>query len=79
MDGLEYGDDQGDDDREEESMLDAQGRRVSEPSQKRARLEPQRDADRDIYRQHSSTYPPPMSRSLREQGGTMGPPQTVLP
>ena len=76
MDGLEYQDEQGD---EERTMLDENGRRISEPSRKRAHLETPHDSGREVYRQHSSTYPPPLGRSLREHVGNMGPPQAILP
>lgn len=73
MDGLEY--QEGDEDRDDEEMLDAAGRRVSEPSRKRTHLQTREDANRAVYRQQSSTYPPPLGRSLREPMGHMGPPQ----
>lgn len=64
----------------EGEMLDDQGRRVSEPSRKRTHLETARDAERAVYRQHSSTYPPPLSsRSARADHTSMGPPHAVLP
>lgn len=81
MDGLEYQDD-GSDERGEGEMLDASGRRVSEPmSRKRARPDSSYDSSRSVYRPHSSTYPPPPGQS-RAQGrpdGTMGPPQSGMP
>lgn len=79
MDGLEYQDDNGNDDRDEDDMVDENGRRVSEPSRKRAHLETSRDAERAVYRQHSSTYPPPLGRVMRQEVGNMGPPQAYLP
>jgi len=83
MDGLEYQDEQGSDDRQGESgVFDASGRRVSEPfSRKRAYPDSASayDSSRVVYRQHSSTYPPPPGRILREQmGGNMGPPQAMM-
>lgn len=72
MDGLEY--EQGDDDAEEDER--DRERRDSEPNRKRAHVETTRDASRDVYRQHSSTYPPPMPRPLRSN---MGPPSHILP
>ncbi|EMC91330.1 hypothetical protein BAUCODRAFT_80627 [Baudoinia panamericana UAMH 10762] len=52
MDGVEYTGE------EEEEGADPQARRVSEPSRKRTHLEAPQDANREVYRQHSSTYPP---------------------
>lgn len=72
MDGVEYDDEDG-------SSPD-QGRRVSEPSRKRAHLETPHDPNRQVYRQHSSTYPP--VQQARQHSGSMGsmaPPQVVLP
>ncbi|KAK6440685.1 hypothetical protein LTR95_003093 [Oleoguttula sp. CCFEE 5521] len=70
MDGVEYtGDEDGD--------LDAQDRRVGEPSRKRAHLETAQDPNRNVYRQHSSTYPPPAMQHTRP--GDMAPPQVVHP
>ncbi|OQO07613.1 hypothetical protein B0A48_07310 [Cryoendolithus antarcticus] len=70
MDGVEYaGDEDGD--------LDAQDRRGSEPSRKRAHLETAQDPNRNVYRQHSSTYPPPAMQHTRP--GDMAPPQVVHP
>ena len=75
MDGLEYDGGEGEDD----SSPD-QGRRVSEPSRKRAHLETPHDPNRQIYRQQSSTYPPPQqARQHASSMGSMGPPQVVLP
>ena len=73
MDGLEYG---GDDDHETSSP--DHGRRGSEPSRKRTHLETAHDAHRDVYRQHSSTYPPPPQRPHASSAGSMGPPPVVL-
>lgn len=70
MEGLEY--DQGDDDADE----DERERRDSEPHRKRAHVETTHDASREVYRQHSSTYPPIQGRPLRSN---MGPPNHVLP
>lgn len=77
MEGMEYGgenDENGRDlDDEEESL-----RRGSEPSRKRTHIEDSQDANRSIYRQHSSTYPPPFTS--RAPRGNMGPPGPhVLP
>nr|POE82766.1 transcriptional regulator crz1 [Quercus suber] len=69
MDGLEYGGDEDDDD-------ENHGRRVSEPSRKRTHLETPQDTAREVYRQHSSTYPG--SSHARPHGSSlssMGPPQ----
>lgn len=71
MDGVEYG---MDDEAEDSGMLDAQGRRVSEPSRKRVQIETPHDPNRTIYRQHSSTYPP-----IQHRPGDMGPPAVVHP
>ena len=72
MDGVEY-------DGEEGSSPD-HGRRVSEPSRKRAHLETPQDPSRNVYRQQSSTYPPPQhARQHSSSMGNMGPPQVVLP
>lgn len=72
MDGVEY-------EGEDGSSLD-HGRRVSEPSRKRAHLETPQDPTRNVYRQQSSTYPPPQhARPHSSSMGSMGPPQVVLP
>ena len=82
MDGLEYQDEQGSDDRPAESgVFDAAGRRVSEPFSRKRQYPDSAssyDSSRSVYRQHSSTYPPPPGRVLREQMGTMGPPQPMM-
>ena len=70
MDGMDYPDD------DDEVDVDASGRRESEPSRKRTQLETPQDADRQVYRQHSSTYPPP---ALQHARGEMAPPQVVHP
>lgn len=70
IDGMDYPDDEDDVD------VDASGRRESEPSRKRTQLETPQDADRQVYRQHSSTYPPP---ALQHARGEMAPPQVVHP
>ena len=71
MDGVEYD--------EDESSPD-NGRRVSEPSRKRAHLETPNDPNRQVYRQQSSTYPPlQQTRPHAGSIGSMGPPQVVLP
>lgn len=69
MDGMDYGDDEDDD-------IDASGRRESEPSRKRTHLETPQDVERQVYRQHSNTYPPP---ALQHPRGDMAPPQVVHP
>lgn len=75
-DGMEIDyDDDAEDDQEDESP-GAQARRGSEPSRKRAHVETPHDAARNVYRDHSSTYPPPASRPSRS---AMGPPSNVLP
>ncbi|GIZ49152.1 hypothetical protein CKM354_001218800 [Cercospora kikuchii] len=61
MDGVEY-----------EEAVDEHGHRKSS---KRQQLETPQDADRSVYRQHSSTYPP----APRQMQGSMGPPQVVHP
>ncbi len=73
MDGVEY-------DGEDGSSPD-NGRRGSEPSRKRAHLETPHDPNRQVYRQHSSTYPPPLqqTRPHASSAGSMGPPNIVLP
>lgn len=78
MDGIDYTG--GDGDEDDEDSADPHGRRGSEPSRKRTHLEAPNDGERQVYRQHSSTYPPPLqSRSMRNGGGTMGPPTVVQP
>lgn len=67
MDGIEYQDD--------EEGTDEHGRRISEPNRKRQQLETPQDPNRQVYRQHSSTYPP----TPRQLQGSMGPPQVVHP
>ena len=75
MDGLEYQDD-GSDERGDNEMLDASGRRVSEPmSRKRPHPDSASyDSARSSYRQHSSTYPPPAGPGRM----VMGPPQGAM-
>lgn len=76
MDGMEYTDhgDNGHDMDDDEDDL----RRGSEPSRKRAHIEDPHDSNRSIYRQHSSTYPPPLA--ARTHRGNMGPPNHhILP
>jgi hypothetical protein len=77
MDGMEYGD-HGENGHDLDDEDDGP-RRESEPSRKRAHIEDSHDSDRSIYRQHSSTYPPPLSsRSMHR--GNMGPPShNILP
>ena len=76
MDGVEYG---------EDGSSPDHGRRVSEPSRKRTHLETPQDSGRQVYRQQSSTYPPPLPYIVSQQRGhsgsigSMGPPQVVLP
>lgn len=60
----------------EDDDADEQERRGSEPSRKRAHLESAHDSARTVYRDHSSTYPPPAGRPLRSN---MGPPSNILP
>ncbi|KAK4552967.1 hypothetical protein LTR86_009891 [Recurvomyces mirabilis] len=77
MDGVDY---TGDDD-DEDGDDAAHGRRVSEPSRKRTQLETPQDSNRQVYRQHSSTYPPPQMQN-RPHGSSvssMGPPQVIHP
>lgn len=73
MDGVEY--------EGEDGSSPDHGRRVSEPSRKRTHLETPHDPNRQIYRQGSSTYPPPQHapRGHSSSMGSMGPPQVVLP
>ncbi|KAK4540253.1 hypothetical protein LTR36_009658 [Oleoguttula mirabilis] len=77
MDGVEYtgGDD------EDEPESDQQSRRLSEPSRKRAHVETPQDTNRQVYRQHSSTYPPvgPAGRPHGSSTSSMGPPQVIHP
>lgn len=70
MDGIEYPDD------DEDADMDPHARRESEPSRKRTHLETSQDGDRQVYRQHSNTYPP---HALQHQRGEMAPPQVVHP
>ncbi|KAF2725567.1 hypothetical protein K431DRAFT_317551 [Polychaeton citri CBS 116435] len=73
MDGVEY---TGEDDEEPSN----QGRRVSEPSRKRAHLETSQDSGREVYRQHSMTYPPPAQQNKSGSStGSMAPPQVIHP
>ncbi|RMY72351.1 hypothetical protein D0864_10434, partial [Hortaea werneckii] len=77
MDGVEYTG--GEDD---EVEADAQARRVSEPSRKRAHFESAHDPSRQVYRQHSSTYPPVgpgQGRPHASSIGNMAPPQVLHP
>ncbi|PNS17764.1 hypothetical protein CAC42_3159 [Sphaceloma murrayae] len=82
MDGLEYEQDQ-DDQAEDSEMLDAQGRRVSEPNRKRPHPDSSPHDPRAPYRQHSSTYPPPpmgnMGRVVREPAPMAPPPSMLSP
>lgn len=67
---------------DEEGGAGSQPRRVSEPSRKRAHVESPHDSSRDVYRQHSSTYPPVGPAPGRPHGSSvssMGPPQVVHP
>lgn len=66
MDGVEYDEDG------EQGNEQQQPRRISEPNRKRQQLETPQDTNREVYRQHSSTYPPAPTRSMQ---GSMGPPQ----
>lgn len=76
MDGVEYTGDDDDPEDDDDDATDAQGRRVSEPSRKRAHIEMSHDQEeRSIYSQHSSTYPPAAHRRV----GDMGPPVVVHP
>ena len=70
MDGVEFDD---------EGSSPDNGRRVSEPSRKRAHLETPNDTSREVYRQHSSTYPPVQNRPHAGSSSSMGPPQVILP
>jgi hypothetical protein len=68
MEGVEYQDD-------EDAIHDEQhAHRLSEP-RKRQQLETPQDPNRQVYRQHSSTYPP----TPRQMQGSMGPPQVIQP
>ncbi|KAK3715663.1 hypothetical protein LTR37_006888 [Vermiconidia calcicola] len=70
--GVEY-------DNEEEVSSPDQGRRGSEPNRKRVHLETPRDPNREVYRQQSSTYPPPpQPRPHPGRLGDMAPPQVVF-
>ncbi|KAK4889612.1 hypothetical protein LTR27_011596 [Elasticomyces elasticus] len=76
MDGVDYG---GEDDEENDARQD---RRVSEPSCKRTHLETPQDPNREVYRQHSSTYPPIQGQGARPHGSSvssMGPPTVIHP
>ncbi|KXL50555.1 MAG: hypothetical protein FE78DRAFT_230922 [Acidomyces sp. 'richmondensis'] len=78
MDGIEYAGGEED----EEGGSGSQPRRVSEPSRKRAHVESPHDSSRDVYRQHSSTYPPIGPAQGRPHGSSvssMGPPQVIHP
>lgn len=78
MDGLEYDNDQGDDMGDESEMLDAHDRRVSEPNNRKRPHPDAASQEHGAYRQHSSTYPPPMGRVHRQEvAAPMGPPQTL--
>ena len=78
LDGEDYtgGDDDDDQDPDQHSH------HGSEPSRKRAHLETPQDTGRQVYRQHSSTYPP-VSPAGRPHGSSvssmMGPPQVIYP
>jgi hypothetical protein len=74
MDGVEYTSPADDYD-----GADDHARRVSEPSRKRQQVETSEDLHREVYRQHSSTYPPPPTRTMRESVGSMAPPSVALP
>jgi len=74
MDGVEYTSPADDYDAAEE-----RARRVSEPSRKRHQKETPDDVHREVYRQQSSTYPPPLSRGMRESVGSMAPPSSLHP
>ncbi|KAF2156906.1 hypothetical protein K461DRAFT_6973 [Myriangium duriaei CBS 260.36] len=79
MDGLEYDNDQGDDKVDESELLDVAGRRVSEPNSRKRPHPDSASQDHGPNRQHSSTYPPPMGRIMRQEvTAPMGPPQTLL-
>lgn len=69
MDGVEYTGG------EDYDGSDDPSRRVSEPSRKRHQPDSLDDTTRQIYRQQSSTYPPP--RNMRD--GNMAPPSVVHP
>jgi hypothetical protein len=71
-----FGHDGEEDDDEEDAEVDASARRESEPSRKRTHLETPQDVERQVYRQHSNTYPPP---ALQHPRGDMAPPQVVHP
>jgi hypothetical protein len=74
MDGVEY-----DEENEQgsEQQQQQQGRRISEPNRKRQQLETPQDTNREVYRQHSSTYPPAPTPT-RNMQGSMGPPQVSV-
>ncbi|WPH03742.1 transcriptional regulator crz1 [Acrodontium crateriforme] len=72
MEGIDYGDN--DDD---ESGLDHSH---SDHSRKRAHVETPQDTAREVYRQHSSTYPgPATNRGHASSVSSMGPPQVIHP
>ncbi|KAK3109862.1 hypothetical protein LTR53_016442, partial [Teratosphaeriaceae sp. CCFEE 6253] len=76
MNGVEYTG--GDEDEEADASQGA--RRLSEPSRKRTHLETPQDANREIYRQHSSTYPPIQGgRPHGSSVSSMGPPAVIHP
>lgn len=72
MDGVEYEEDNDRGNEQQQHLQQQQGRRISEPNRKRQQLETPQDTNREVYRQHSSTYPPAPTRSIQ---GSMGPPQ----
>ncbi|KAK5109722.1 hypothetical protein LTR62_006562 [Meristemomyces frigidus] len=79
MDGVDY---PGGEDEDENDDPTGEDRRGSEPSRKRTQLETPQDSDRQVYRQHSSTYPPPPMQNTRPHGSSvssMGPPQIIHP
>ncbi|KAK1052456.1 hypothetical protein LTR74_016516 [Friedmanniomyces endolithicus] len=73
MDGVDYtGGDEHD--------VTGAGRRGSEPSRKRTHLEAPQDRSREVYRQHSSTYPPIQGGRPRNSSvSSMGPPTVIHP
>lgn len=77
MDGLEYENDQ-DDQNEDSEMLDAQGRRVSEPNRKRPHPDSSPHDPRAPYRQQSSTYPPPLMGRMMRDPAPMAPPPSIM-
>ncbi|TKA73376.1 hypothetical protein B0A55_06375 [Friedmanniomyces simplex] len=75
MDGVDYtgGD-------EEDEAGAGRSRRGSEPSRKRTHLETPQDPNREVYRQHSSTYPPVQGgRPHGSSVSSMGPPTVIHP